>query len=120
MQPISGAITFSTTGLVTVSLPFTPSRFEFVTGGKYGVNETTNARHGKGYASSSYQWCTAELANVNGYFTQTLLNTACFLVLDGSGVPAVKGSLSSIGTNSVTFNLTNASALFPVLMTVYP
>jgi len=120
MQPISGPITFNSTGLVTLALPFTPSRIEFTTGGKYSVNETTNARHGKGYASSSYQWCTASLSNVNGYFTQTLLNTACFLILDGSGVPAVKGSLSSIGANSVTFNVTNASSLFPIFMTVYP
>jgi len=118
--PLSGPVTFSTVGSATVSLPFTPTTLEFHTAGKYSVNETTNARSGEGWASSSYQWATAELTNVNGYFSQQRLNTACFLVLDASGVSVVEGSLTSIGTNSVTFNITKASSLFPVFMTVRP
>lgn len=121
MAPISGPITFSSTGSTTVPLPFTPSALSFYTGSKFGVNETTNARSGAGFATADYQWATAQLTNASGKFTRNYLNDACFAILDGvSGNPIVKGSLVSINTNSVTFNIANASSLFQVFMTVWP
>lgn len=84
------------------------------------MNETTNSRHGSGGATPDYQWATAELTNSSGYFTRDYLNDACFAVLDGaSGNPVVKGSITSWGS-TITFNITNASSLYPVFMTVFP
>lgn len=120
MSILSGPITFGTTGTVNVGIGFTPSGVMFSTGGKYSVNETTNSRHGAGFATPDYQWATAELTNTSGYFTRNYLNTACFAVLDGSsGNPVVKGSITAWGS-TITFNITDASSNFPVFMTVFP
>lgn len=118
--PISGPITFSSTGDVTVVLPYAPSYITFSTGGKQGVNEVTNARQGAGFASPNYQWAHASLTNDSGYFSRIYPGTQAFAVLDGTtGAPLVLGKVKTFAANCV-FTITNASSLVPVFMTVYP
>lgn len=118
--PLSGPITFSSTGDVTVPLPYTPSYIVFTTGGKQGVNEVTSARQGQGFASPDYQWATASLTNASGYFSRIYPGTQSFAVLDGStGAPLVLGKVKTFAANCV-FTIMNASSLVPIFMTVYP
>ena len=118
--PLAGPITFSSTGDITVPLPYVPSYIEFSTGGKAGINEVTNARSGEGYASPSYQYAMGELTNASGYFTRTYPGTDAFVILDGpTGAPIVKGKVKTWATNCV-FTLTDASSQFQVYMKVYP
>lgn len=119
MQPMSGPITFPSTGDITVPLPATPTRIEFTTGGKWSVNETTNSRSGQGHANPSYQWATANLSNASGYFSRIYPNTQAFAILDGaSGNPVVLGKVKTWSSNLV-FTITNANSNWPVFMTVH-
>ena len=118
--PLAGQITFSSTGDITVPLPYVPSYIEFITGGKAGINEVTNARSGQGFASPSNQFAVAELTNASGYFTRVYPNTYGFAILDGPvGDPIVLGKVKTWAANCV-FTLTYASSQFPIYMKVYP
>lgn len=118
--PISGPITFSSTGDITVPLPFVPSYIEFSTAGKQGINEVTSARSGQGFASPAYQWAVASLSNSSGNFSRAYPGTDAFAILDGGvGAPIVKGKVKTWAANLV-FTITDASSQFQVYMKVYP
>lgn len=120
----AGSISFGATGNTTFSLNTisgTPKGIIFFTGGKFGVNETTNARLGHGMADNgNYEWAATELVNSSGDFSRMYSGTDCFVVLDGAaGNPIVRGDFVSFGAGTVTVHLTNANSNYQIGFVVF-
>ena len=116
-----GSITFTSTGNQSIylnNITGTPTWVIFFTGGKYGVNETTNARGGFGASDiGNYQFASANLKNGSGSFTRTYPGTDSFVLLDGaSGNPAVRGDVTGAAPGQIDVNLTNVDANFQVFV----
>lgn len=124
-----GSISFGATGATTISLnniTGTPKGIQFLTGGKFGTNETANARQGFGAATNDgaggvdYQFASAELVNNNGKFTRNYPGTDAFVILDGSsGNPAVRGDVTGFSAGTVSVNITNADSTFQIFFIVW-
>jgi|ERR1044072_314226 hypothetical protein len=118
MAQETGSFAYSSTGNKTLLLTdpsLTPTWIQFFTGGKFGVNETTNHRTGYGHADANYQWAIAGLNNASGKFSRDYGGTDAFVILDGtSGNPVVRGDVVSFGTGQVNIHLTNANSAYNV------
>lgn len=111
---------FSTAGTGATALSLSkitgvPKGIIFFSGGKFGVNETTNARLGHGFSDDTYQWAATMLRNSSNYFSRMYPGSDSFVVLDGaSGNPAVRGDVTSFAAGQVNLNITNHDSSFQV------
>lgn len=88
----------------------------FMTGGKYGVNETANSRQGFGASDDGgYQFASGLLKNSSGNFTRNYPGIQSFAVLDGaSGNPAVLGNVTGFSSGQIDVDIDNADSNFQI------
>lgn len=118
MQAELIATTLSATGAQAIALNVitgTPDMVIFFTGGRFGLNETSNARLGIGGADANYQFALTELINSGGYFSRNYPGTKALCILDTTTpAEAVKGSVTGFSPGQVDINVDNASSNFQV------